>query len=155
MNNKRSLQGVVIALLVTAAVATVGFGPQEEKNLAEIASDFYAGTPVFDIGLAEISQPPPLAASESSAVVERDVQAIDLDTVGATLFRRVATIDSVTTSPVVRDVQARSTATPINLANGLDTVLTGIFKALAPSTVTVDASSAGGFVRSAEDVELG
>ena len=128
MTNKRSLQGVVIALLVTAAVATVGFGPQEEKNLADIASDFYAGTPVFDTGLAEISQPLALAAPESPAVVERDVQAIDLDTVGATLFRLVAAIDSVTTSPVVRDVQARSTATPIDLANDLDTVLTGIFR---------------------------
>ena len=67
MNSKRTLKSVGIALLITAAVATVGFGPEEEQKLADFASNSYARTPAVDIGLSAIPHPSPFVASETSA----------------------------------------------------------------------------------------
>ena len=138
MKNKRPLRGVVIALLVTAAVATVGFGPQEEQLLADIASDFYANTPIAD-SLSDIPQLLPLAAPETSVPAIRDVEdsaiveAVDPDLA-------VLSGLSEALAPSIRDVEARSSVT-IDLADDLDGVLAGLFTALTPSTSDFEATS--------------
>ena len=113
MNSKRTLKSVGIALLITAAVTTIGFAPEEETLLADLTSNAYTDTPIVATGLSEISQPRPLVTPDTWAAGANTVESNYGLSVGA-----VPVGDSEISQP-------RPLVTPDMWAAGANTVESG------------------------------